>query len=117
MRLPYFLDLCKRFWGQFSPYVPYIVMLLVVACAYIFGVIDGRSHFAPTVTIDTAKERCVALEHYNPLQGAVVASKSGKTYYFPWCSGISRIKPENMRWFSTVLEAQKYGLKQAKNCT
>jgi hypothetical protein len=27
--------------------------------------------------------------------GTVVASKSGTKYYYPWCSGVARIKEEN----------------------
>lgn len=48
--------------------------------------------------------------------GRVVASKSGKTFYYPWCSGRNRIKPENERWFDDSEQALKYGLKPAKNC-
>ena len=47
----------------------------------------------------------------------VVASKSGKKYYFPNCSGVKRIKKENLVYFNTVKDAQDQGLELAKNCT
>jgi hypothetical protein len=46
----------------------------------------------------------------------IVASKNGTRYYFLWCSGVSRIKSDNLVYFETVEEAQKTGLKPAQNC-
>lgn len=45
-----------------------------------------------------------------------VASKSGTRYYFPWCSGVGRIKEENKIWFTTPEEAKKAGYSPASNC-
>ncbi len=45
-----------------------------------------------------------------------VASKSGTRYYFPWCSGVSRIKEENKVWFATADEAKRAGYLPASNC-
>lgn len=50
-------------------------------------------------------------------KGLVLASKSGKKYYFPWCSGVDRIKEENKVWFSSIEEAKKAGLTPASGCT
>jgi len=49
--------------------------------------------------------------------GLVVASKSGTKYYYPWCSGVSRIKEENKVWFNSIEEAKSAGLTPASNCT
>lgn len=49
-------------------------------------------------------------------KGSVLASKSGKKYYFPWCSGVKRIKMENRIYFETELEAQDKGLTLSKTC-
>ena len=46
----------------------------------------------------------------------VVASRNGTTYYYPWCSGVKRIKEENKIWFTAKEAAQKAGLKLAGNC-
>lgn len=48
--------------------------------------------------------------------GEVVASKSGKNYYYPWCSGVSRIKPANKVFFPSSAAAAAAGLFPAKNC-
>jgi len=49
--------------------------------------------------------------------GEVVASKSGTKYYYPWCSGVSRIKEENKVWFDSIEKARSVGLTPASNCT
>ncbi len=45
-----------------------------------------------------------------------VASKTGKAYHLPWCSGARRIKDENKIWFNTKEEAENAGYKPASNC-
>lgn len=49
-------------------------------------------------------------------KGTVVASKSGTKYYYPWCSGVARIKEENKVWFNSIDEAKARGLTPASGC-
>lgn len=49
-------------------------------------------------------------------KGIVVASKSGTKYYYPWCSGVVRIKEENKVWFNSIEEARSRGLTPASGC-
>jgi len=49
-------------------------------------------------------------------KGLVVASKSGTKYYYPWCSGVDRIKESNKVWFTSIEEAKSKGLTPAANC-
>lgn len=49
-------------------------------------------------------------------QGLLVASKNGTKYYFPWCTGVSRISETNKVWFNSYEEAQKAGLTPASGC-
>ena len=49
-------------------------------------------------------------------QGTVFGSRSGTKYYYPWCSGAARIKPENRVWFATIAAAKASGLTPAANC-
>jgi len=52
-----------------------------------------------------------------PLQeGAYVASKTGKKYHLPWCSGAQRIKEENKVWFDSKEAAEQAGYTPAANC-
>ena len=48
--------------------------------------------------------------------GAVIGSKTGKKYYFPWCGTVKRIKPENQIKFNSVKEAKKAGFVPGGNC-
>lgn len=50
------------------------------------------------------------------LKTSVFGSKTGKKYYFPWCGGLSRIKPENRVEFENTALAIKAGYSPAKNC-
>jgi methylphosphotriester-DNA--protein-cysteine methyltransferase len=49
-------------------------------------------------------------------QGKYVASKTGKAYHLPWCSGARRIKDENKIWFTSKEEAESAGYAPASNC-
>ncbi|MDB5195315.1 MAG: protein of unknown function with transrane region [Parcubacteria group bacterium] len=51
-----------------------------------------------------------------PMEGKYVASKTGKKYYLPSCSGAKRIKETNKVWFASVADAQAAGLTPASNC-
>lgn len=46
----------------------------------------------------------------------VVASKTGKRYYLPWCGAAQRISDKNKVYFASALEAEKAGLTKATNC-
>lgn len=50
------------------------------------------------------------------VKGKYIASKSGKSYHFPWCAGALQIKEANKIWFATKEEAEKRGYKPASNC-
>lgn len=45
-----------------------------------------------------------------------VASKTGKKYYLPSCSGAKRIKEENKVWFDTKAAAEAAGYTAASTC-
>lgn len=45
-----------------------------------------------------------------------VASKNGKKYHLPWCSGALRMKEENKIWFASKEEAESRGYTKALNC-
>lgn len=51
------------------------------------------------------------------LKRQYVASKNGKNYHFPWCSGARSIKEENKIWFNSKEKAERAGYKPAGNCS
>jgi hypothetical protein len=46
----------------------------------------------------------------------IAASKSGTKYYYVNCAGLSRIKPENLVYFGSEVEAEAKGYSLAQNC-
>jgi hypothetical protein len=46
----------------------------------------------------------------------VIGSKTGKKYYFPWCSTVKRIKPENQVKFISIETAKASGYTPGGNC-
>jgi hypothetical protein len=48
--------------------------------------------------------------------GAVIGSKSGKKYYYPWCGTVKRIKPENQVHFASIEAARAAGFTPGGNC-
>ena len=48
--------------------------------------------------------------------GLLVAARSGTAYYYPWCSGASKILPQNQRWFQSEDAARRAGYSPAKGC-
>jgi hypothetical protein len=46
----------------------------------------------------------------------VVASKRGRVYHLPWCSGAVKIKEENKIFFDSKKAAENAGYQPAKNC-
>ncbi len=82
-------------------------------------VLEGASSINNTKsnpTIDTAV-KTTSISSSQQTNGLVVASKSGTKYYYPWCTGVSRIKEENKVWFDTIEQARAVGLTPASNCT
>jgi methylphosphotriester-DNA--protein-cysteine methyltransferase len=45
-----------------------------------------------------------------------VASKTGKKYHLPWCTGAKNIPENNKIWFNSIDEAKKAGYTPALNC-
>lgn len=48
--------------------------------------------------------------------GQLVASKSGKKYYYPWCGGVQKIKEENRIYFASKTEAEVRGYTPSSTC-
>jgi hypothetical protein len=48
--------------------------------------------------------------------GAYVGAKTGKSYYFPWCGTVNRIKDANLVWFSNRVDAEALGYVPSSNC-
>jgi hypothetical protein len=109
MRLTYFLKESKGVLGVFG--------VLLIINSYIYGYLSGGAKNPPKPVIfesKTLKIESQSIEQKPPSD--IVASKNGTRFYYTWCGGSNRIKPENRRYFDTLDEALKEGYKPASNC-
>ncbi|HVZ11202.1 MAG TPA: hypothetical protein VG941_02215 [Candidatus Paceibacterota bacterium] len=125
-------------WVKDHQYHLYIAlcMLLIAGIAYNLGRISASQK--PNITFDPSGEVFQANSGALASPGAgkgpissnkpaataapkdprVVVSKSSssKVYHYTWCSGASRIKLQNQRWFDTAGAAEAAGYTLAGNC-
>lgn len=95
-------------WGLFA------LILLVALGSFGLGRLSVIYEGKPLIGVSQASAAATA-----PIMafgGQFVASRTGAVYYYPWCSGATKIKPENQRWFASEEAAQKAGFRPAKNC-
>ncbi len=71
---------------------------------------------ATDITYITQTDKYGAVPTDNVSKSLVVASRTGTKYYYPWCTGVSRIKEENKVWFNSIEEAKAVGLTPATGC-
>jgi hypothetical protein len=92
--------------------VPFLIVLVGFA-SFGLGRLSVSESSRPPVSISQ-----VELTKTNPMPigGQVVASRSGKTYHFPWCPGATSMKETNKIWFEDEVVARKAGYTPAKNC-
>lgn len=122
----------KAFFGRLRPlllniYVPLILIFIGItsfslgrlSATYEKGSIGVR--IIESVTKDTTASAREALEttkisNEASGSGEVVASKNGTVYYLPWCSQVSRIKPENLIRFASAHDARMQGYEPSTAC-
>jgi hypothetical protein len=63
---------------------------------------------------DNATVQATAPSAQSP--GAIVASKKGTKYHFPWCPGATAMNESNKIWFASEAEARAAGYTPASNC-
>lgn len=102
-----------------------IAVVLVALGAFGLGKISAYEKKEVPISVLKKQESILASVNQNQVatvgesktENMFVASKSGTKYYYPWCSGVDRIKEENKIWFATVEEARSRGLTPASGCT
>lgn len=90
------------------------IVLLVGLGSFALGRLSALEEVRPPVAIKEA----VALAGPQGIApgGAFVASRTGTVYYYPWCSGASKIAAQNQVWFSSEQVARAAGYAPAKGC-
>lgn len=91
-----------------------IIVVLVGFSAFGLGRLSALEVVEKPVSVTEMPMQAVSTDM--PLGGEFIAARTGSVYYYPWCSGAAKIKPENQRWFLSESAAQKAGYKPAKGC-
>lgn len=94
-------------WGLF------LLVAAAILASFGLGRLSAVVDAKPLVRVYTAT---AAAQAAMPAGGQYVASRTGSTYYFPWCSGALKIAPQNERWFKSEDAARSAGYRPAKNC-
>lgn len=91
-----------------------VIVVLVGISGFGLGRISALEAARPAVSIGEAP----MLEKPAGMApgGLIVASATGGTYYYPWCSGVGKIAPQNQVWFKSEAAAQDAGYRPAKTC-
>lgn len=100
------------------------VLIVILACSLSFGLgllagkdtRAGELQIQELAQIDTLSTAQVSVEEPMAEGGQYVASRTGKSYHLPWCSGAKQIKEENKVWFASKEAAEAAGYAPAKNC-
>ena len=105
----------KHFYTNLPSELFMVIMLILVGFSS-FGLgrlsalEQNKQHISLTYNTD------ISTMPNQDIEGAVVASKRGTKYHYPWCSGARRISAGNKRWFNSIETAKRSGYTPAGNC-
>lgn len=115
----------KESLEKINPFYTLILCLVIASIFFALGrlsAIENR-HYPIKIEYKDEKQEALVVDSISKENsvlsipsGEVVGSKSGKKYYYPWCSTVKRIKPENQVHFSSIDEAKKAGFTAGGNC-
>ena len=91
-----------------------LIVFLVAMASFGLGRLSALVDARPPISVTQAP--VAASQQAMALGALLVAARSGSVYYYPWCAGVSRILPQNQRWFQSEEAARKAGYAPAKNC-
>jgi len=91
-----------------------IIVFLVAIASFGLGRLSALVDARPPISITQAPT--AANQQAMAPGGLLVAARSGSVYYYPWCTGASKILLQNQRWFQSEDAARKAGYAPAKNC-
>ncbi len=93
-----------------------LVIILVALASFGLGRLSLLEEKRTPVVIEQSAEKVFEENIGFEMVNAIVASKNGTRYYYPWCEGISRISAKNKISFSGKDEAEKAGYSLASGC-
>ena len=97
-----------------------VALILVASSSFALGRLSILEQSRESVRIEYVNQTALTSTSTEsstlPASGGVVASKNGSVYYFPWCSGATKIAEVNKITFTSELLAKNAGLRPAANC-
>ena len=103
-----FIEIIIGEWGMI------LIILFIGFGSFGLGRLSMLESVRPPVSITNAPK--VAEPRGMNIGGLIVASRTGSSYYFPWCSGVDKILLQNRVWFASEEKARQAGYSPAKNC-
>ncbi len=100
-----------------------LLFIVVTFLAFGLGRLSALEEQKPKVSFESTKN--IATEPQKEVfvpesgggqGGAIVASKKGTKYHFPWCAGAQTMSEENKIWFTDEAAARAAGYTPAGNC-
>ncbi len=129
-------DFAKKIKGMTSEYRPNLraipddlflglIIILVAFGSFGLGRLSKIEGSKTPVRFENITE--VAIEKVKPFSdqqasvvgttnNQLVGSKNGKKYYYTWCSGVGKISPSNLIYFSSKEEAEARGYTPSATC-
>ena len=102
------LDVGLSEWGLVA------TILLCAVASFALGRFSALEDARPPVSLFEVQR--VGEPQELSLGGLIVASRTGSVYYFPWCSGATRIAEQNRLWFASEASALRAGYTPSKSC-
>lgn len=94
-----------------------LIIILVGSAGFGLGRLSvERGDVTPVTVVPGDSMSAGAIEAFETPSGAVVASKAGTKYHFPWCPGAQQINEANKIAFASTEEARAKGYTPAANC-
>ncbi len=109
----------KESLEKIKPFYLLFILLAITSIVFAVGrlsVVEDRHKPIRIEYPTSGQSASVVSSTISSQSGAVIGSKSGKKYYFPWCGTVKRIKPENQVHFESIEQAKKAGFTPGGNC-
>jgi hypothetical protein len=105
----------KESLEKIKPFYTLILSIIILSIFLgVYYVFYENSKREPLSIVATAG--VYSLQASTTEKGEVIGSKTGKKYYFPWCSTVKRIKPANQVHFASIDLAKQSGYTAGGNC-
>lgn len=105
----------QKLWAKIKYLPPEVPLMIILVSVGLGSFALGRLSILTELDSDVAISTMPMVEEKPmALGGLVVASRTGKRYYFPWCT--NTIAEKNKVWFKDEAAAKAAGYTAAQSC-